>query len=485
MNAIYTPQKKPYAHQLQALERLKGKQAFALLMKMRTGKTKVLLDDFGQLELDGAVERLLVIAPGGVYRTWVSAIQEHCSQDLLKRLGVWVWESGASKTKQVALQDFLSAAARPQILLMNVEALSSVKRAKAVAKQFLADGNARTMLAIDESTIIKRHDSKRTEFILNELKPLATYRRILTGLVTPRSPLDLYSQFDFLDNAILGHRSYLGFRSRFAIMRPIIGGGRAIQTVVGYRDSEELQARIAPHSFRVRLEDCYDLPPKIYQRRDVPLTDEQEKLYNDMLHFASAQLKSGTFVSATVVVAQIIRRHQILCGHTVDEKGTYHDIAERRIETLLEVLEEEGEDKAIIWCAYDPCIRKVSAALQKEYGEASVARFWGGNVNQREEEERRFLNDEKCRFMVATPAAGGRGRTWNNASLTIYHSCTPDLEHRSQSEERTQAVGKVRSGLYIDLIALGKVEEKYLKCLRGKIDISTVINGDNYQEWLI
>jgi hypothetical protein len=33
--------------------------------------------------------------------------------------------------------------------------------------------------------------------------------------------------------------------------------------------------------------------------------------------------------------------------------------------------------------------------------------------------------------------------------------------------------------------ALRTVEEKIIESLRSKIDVSTVINGDNYMEWLV
>ena len=51
-------------------------------MEMRTGKTKTILDEFGQDELAGRIRQLLVIAPGGVYRTWEADALKHLSDDL-------------------------------------------------------------------------------------------------------------------------------------------------------------------------------------------------------------------------------------------------------------------------------------------------------------------------------------------------------------------------------------------------------------------
>ena len=73
---------------------------------------------------------------------------------------------------------------------------------------------------------------------------------------------------------------------------------------------------------------------------------------------------------------------------------------------------DEYDGKAVIWCAYDVRPDQVVEQPKRKFGEGSVARFWGGNANTREEEEPRFKTNPACRFMVATAAAGGRGRTW-------------------------------------------------------------------------
>lgn len=481
---IYTPPFKPYAHQQATLEKMRGKEAFALLLAMRCGKSKVLLDDYGRLELEGKAQNLCVIAPGGVIRTWITACADHLSADLKSRARVALWESGANATKTKALAAFMANAQSPRIFLVNVEALSSVPKARETTLAFLQAGTC--VLAIDEATVGKNPSSARTKFMNQKLAPHAEYRRILSGLLTPKSPLDVYAPFEFLSWRILGHRSYFSFRARHAVMVQMTAGGRTFAVVKGYRDLDVIQQRIAPYSSRVLLEDCYDLPEKIYQIREVTLTDEQKRIYKEMKEFATAELSSGTFATATQVIVQLIKLHQVLMGHVTDEVGNVQDIPENRTAALIELLHEVDDDqKVICWCSYDLDVRRVSAALQEEFGPWTVARFWGGNRSTREEEERRFLHDSETRFMVATAAAGGRGRTWTVADMTVYFSNSPDLEHRSQSEERTQGVGKTRAGLYVDLVAPGTVDDKFIHALRAKIDLAATITGDSWREWVV
>jgi hypothetical protein len=232
------------------------------------------------------------------------------------------------------------------------------------------------------------------------------------------------------------------------------------------------------------LEDVYDVPDKIYMWRDVPLTPEQKRMYKELRDFMTAEIADGQFVTATMKMTNVLRLHQLLCGHTVDEDGQEHEIPENRTSAILSIL-EDYDGKAIIWCSYDKDIRKVAEALAKEYGEAAVARYWGGNRATREDEERRFKTDPACLYMVATAAAGGRGHDWSVANLTIYHSSTPNLDDRDQSERRMDKVDKATKGTFIDIRARGTIDEKYILMLREKIDLAAAVTGDGYREWLI
>jgi SNF2 family DNA or RNA helicase len=525
----YQSARTPWKHQTETLEALAGRKFFALFLGMRTGKTKIILDDFGRLELAGDVEDLVVIAPAGAYKTWVTAIEEHASKDLKKRLDVFVWESGRNGRRDKERRaDFVDQTDKPRALIMNVEALSSVEEARKIVMEIVSQ--RKSMIVVDESTVIKNIDSNRGNFIVNKLGPKASYRRILSGLPCPRSPLDVFAQFQFLEKGCLGHENFITFKSRYAdeqkicvLPTPVLRSrlkryvGNSIQvngigevgvedmnrsgvlaeldrrriyyqsipTIKGYRNEEELRDKIAPLSFRRTLDQCYDLPPKMYSMREVEMTKEQKRIYQDIKDKATSQLNEMDHVTALSVITRILRCHQVLCGHVRDEEGKFHEVPEKRTKALLELLEDYDGHKAVVWCSYDPDVRKVSLALRKEFGEDSVARFWGGNSKEREADEIRFKTDDKCRFMVATPDSGGKGRAWDIADLVVYYSNTDNLEHRDQSEERTQANMKTRSVGYVDLMIPGTVDEKIVKSLRRKIDMAAVITGDDWRQWLV
>jgi hypothetical protein len=102
----YVPALPCHAHQETAEAKMRGRRAFALLMAMRTGKTKTAIDDFGVMEMASEVKDLLVLAPAGVYRTWRDEFEKHASEDLRERTLVHVWETKGGARHDKALRNF-------------------------------------------------------------------------------------------------------------------------------------------------------------------------------------------------------------------------------------------------------------------------------------------------------------------------------------------------------------------------------------------
>jgi SNF2 family DNA or RNA helicase len=473
---IYPPKRKPRQKQAEALQRMAGHEAFALFLEMRVGKTKVILDDWSEKIASGEVKNLCVIAPASVYRLWETALEDDVSDALLDKCAIYTWVSSKREKPDAFLQH-----RGPRVLLMNTEALSTVETARELCSAFL---DRPTMLVVDESTSIKNIKAKRTQFIIH-MAHKAPFRRILSGLPTPRSPLDLYSQMRFLNKEILGFPSYESFCDRYAITKRTTFNGKLkkpINIVVGFRNQEELSEKIAPFSFRAKLSECADLPPNQYTIREVEMTKEQVRIYRDLKLSAIAELSGKDRITAPIVITQMLRLHQVLMGRGVGNE--IHNIPEKRTDALIDLL-NETEEKAIIFCSYDADVLKIAAALKKEFGTNSVARFWGGNRSTRDDEEKQFKTNPECRFMVATAAAGGFGHAWDVASITVFYSTTDNLEHRMQAEARQLSVDKNKPMLYVDLIVRGTIEEKILMALRKKINLAAAITKDTWKQWLV
>jgi hypothetical protein len=482
-------------------------------------------------------------------------------------LAPWVKGAEARRLRELACRP----SDRPKVTVINVESFSSGDKALDFLRAFITSCRKvqspsgrwchAVLWVIDESTVIRNARAKRSEKLM-KLRDLTLARRVLTGLMTPKSPLDVFNQYRFLDPRILGYDSPVAFRARYAEVqracylpgtliraklmqamglspqgkpmfsesfmraklrlaygkeRPvsdkmrmpqiveelmamaegldrddcvdkIIDLGGWIQHTVKikeFRNLDELNAKIAPYSHVVfKKEALPELKEKTYAFWEHELTDEQEKAYAEMKRNATTKLREG-HVTARSVVDSMMKLHQIVCGHVpLEEDGRVVDVKSHRPDEILEILEDH-EGKAIVWSMFPRACDKIAARLREEYGEGSVAVFHGQNAKTRAEDEARFLGRDKCRFMVSTQMSGGRGNTWNVADLTIYAGNSYDLEWRFQSEDRNHRKGQKAAVKYVDMIVRGTVEERIVSALRRKIDLMSIINGENFREWLI
>ena len=469
---------KPYKHQLTALEKSWNKETYAYFMEMGTGKTKVLIDNLAMLYDKGKTDGALIVAPKGVVKTW-------CEQELPTHLPdhienkIVLWQSNITKKQDEQLNTILENETSLHILVMNVEALSTEKGVK-FARRFLVSHN--TLMAIDESTTIKNPSAKRTKNIIS-LGKHAKYRRIMTGSPVTKNPLDLYSQCEFLDPWLLNFASYYAFRNRYAEMKTMHVHGRSIQVVNAFQNLGELSDKLKGFSYRVLKEDCLDLPPKNFIKRHVSLTPDQFKIYQQMKKAAMAVL-NGKVTTTMTVLTQLMRLHQITCGHFTADDGTTQLIPNNRITELMNIL-DETEGKVIIWANYQRDVNQIIKNIVEKYGQDSIVDYYGLTPQEdRQDNIRKFQNGPECRFLIGTPQTGGYGITLTKANTVVYFSNGYDLEKRLQSEDRAHRIGQKKNVTYIDLIAEKTVDEKIVKALRDKINIASEVLGEELKDWI-
>ena len=113
----------PWSHQRRAADWLRGREYAALFMEMRTGKSRVILDDFMHEVESGTVTALVVIAPNGVHLNWTTReLEAHWPDDV--RIVARAYAKTESKIGKQRLHDFMVSDAT-KLLAFNFEALRS------------------------------------------------------------------------------------------------------------------------------------------------------------------------------------------------------------------------------------------------------------------------------------------------------------------------------------------------------------------------
>lgn len=467
----------PYDHQNTALAQSYGNEAFGFFMDMGTGKSKVVIDEIANLYLIGEIDSAFITANKGSYLNWEELnFPAHLLPEI--KLKVITWDNARFlKQSQEVHKPFDGLS----IFVMNVEALA-FEKAEIIAESFIK-AHKNCYMAVDESTTIKNRDAKRTKAVI-ALGKFCKYRRIMTGDPVTRNPLDLWSQCEFLKPGLLGHKSFFTFRAAYANVINMNAGVRTFKKVIGFKNLDELTELIKTFSFRIKKEQCLDLPPKVYQTRFVELTAEQKRVYEELKNEAIAFLKDEISVSATLVLTRLLRLHQIVCGHMKDDTGITHNLPNNRINALMELL-EETEGKVIIWATYTRDIETIKEHLAKVYGHDAVVTYYGATKDdERKQAVNQFQdNGSPVRFFVGNPSTGGFGITLTAASTEVYYSNSYDLEERAQSEDRAHRIGQKNTVNIVDLVTKNTVDEKILKALKDKRKVAAHVMGDEWKEW--
>ena len=437
---------------------------------MGSGKTKMLIDIAADKFLRGEIDCVAIIAsPKGVHRQWINtAIPEHMTA-AVKWHGV-VWKSTRKTPENVAKPSANPRAPRRlRFLAFNVEAFST-ESGKASRELAYYMRSGRCFFIFDESGRGKTPGAARTKAIL-KLAPLAACRAIATGTPITKGLEDLWAQYEFLDPSIIGMSNYYAFRNRYCVLRPAYrGAGLGVVKIVGYRNVEEFVRKIAPFTFVVP-KSALGLPEKRRAELPVELTPEQRKAYTALRDKLVDDLLAQRIVSPANAAVRLVRLQQVLCGRVYeqpsdeDEPPVARSIPSLRVSTLVEHL-ENNPGPWVIWCRFTNDIQEIEAALIKA-GRKPVT-YYGATSDEDRERAKLDFREGRATDFVGNPSTAGMGvdGLQEVCEQAIYYSSSFNREHRWQSEDRIDRIGKKSMStpsLYVDMVVPNSVDRMILQ----------------------
>ena len=507
----YIHKVKPWDHQRAVFEMSRDLDEYALFMEQRTGKSKVLIDTCAWQYSHGQINGALIVAPNGVDEDWANNYFSTHWPDWAGEVVIAQWEGKLLKKVEAALYDPARINSF-HLLCMNVESFSTSARARVAAEKFLRTFSA--LMAIDESSLIKDSGAARTKYLC-KISPRAVFRRILTGTPSTQSPLDLYSQFKFLNPQLLGFQSYYAFKARYADLLPAGHGlvkhiqekmplklqkrGIVPQVIAKdpisgrpvYKNIEELQALINPHCFRVTRAQCEDMPPKVYGTRNVPMSDEQMHHYKRAVEEIFIETEHGT-LTITNQLTRLLRLQQITGGFMPHDEdgGAGVPLKQHRVDALMTEVEQISGG-VIVWARFRAELAIIADALREAYGADAVMEYHGGVSEEGRRAAKTAFKLEthaeypEARFFVGNQAVGSYGLELTVADHVLYYSNLFSLEKRLQSEDRPITMQKPGGIAYLDFVSHGTVDDKVVAALQGKRDVATaLLDSGGLTAWL-
>jgi SNF2 family DNA or RNA helicase len=240
-----------------------------------------------------------------------------------------------------------------------------------------------------------------------------------------------------------------------------------------FKKLDELKAKIAPFSYRVRKSDALpDLPAKIFSPIYTELNEEQEQLYAQLKVELFAEYKDD-IVEIPNKIALMMRFQQITGGFFPgEEQNILIGKSSPKMDRLLYDLEDVDDEAIIIWSVFVPEIEHIAKVLKEKYPDDNLAMFYGGVKKKDRPEIITEFQKGNIRFLIANPSVGGTGLNLQRSTLHYYYSNGTKAEDRWQSEDRSHRSGQENHVVYKDIIIPKTVDESIQKILTDNKTLS-------------
>ena len=457
----------PYQHQKIAfnfaLQKLEEQGCAALLMDMGLGKSLTSIAITGQLFNDKKIERVLVICPTSIIGVWLEEFKKFADFDYCIEAII-----GTTMSKRKDKLKLLCHKIGLKVAIINYEATWRMEKELNTYKP--------DIIICDESQKIKNPSASQSKTI-HRLGVKAKYKIILTGTPVQNSPMDVFSQWKFLDPNIFG-LSFYAFRNHYAVM-----GGYYNHQILRYKNMDELTSKAHSVAYRITKEEALDLPEQIFLNRYCELEPTARKIYDTVVKESYAELMDGE-ITATNVLTKLMRLSQIAGGHVKDDEGRMQVISKSKLNELKDIMEDviiDNKKKLVIFARFIPEIESIkSLAREMEIRYSYIT----GEIKTEERSEMcsKFQNDNNIKLFIAQIQTAGLGITLTAADTAVFYSLDFNYANYSQAIARTHRIGQKNTCTYINLIATETVDEKILKALESKQDIAKNI-VDNWRDY--
>lgn len=517
----------PWTHQAKVWDISKDLPYFGLWMEPRTGKSKVIIDTATHLFLLGKIRTAIIWAPNGVHRNWITDEIPLHANPICNVKGM-IWRTGRVHTKKFQ-QEFKSLCLHTGLVYfaLNIDAASNRD-----TLPFLLELRKRGswIMVVDESADIAHMTADRTKAII-KWRDASAYRRCLDGTPNIESPLELYSQCDFLSRGVLGYTNEVAFKCRYAKVkkRPLAGStfhdcsrcqgrrgnkdctecegwgkvpDKTFNQIVGFQNLDEITRKLRKFSVTIKRADLGKMPP-VFSNRYYALTGEQKRVYKELSKDYVSELSDGRRVTADMVLTRYLRLQQVLSnfwpandeiedchvckGEGCSFCGEIGVVLKERPLTLIEkhnprvdILVSELKripGQCTIWCRFHEDADFIMQALFDQFGDCAAR--YDGRVKEAQRAINKVMYQKgECKYLVGNPAAGGRGLNFSNADYMIFYNNSFRARHRLQAQDRGETMDKMESTKGLDLVAEGTVDLNILRSLKKKRNLADTVMGE-------
>jgi len=429
----------PFSHQEKTASFLTLYNKAFCFNEAGTGKTSSVIWAADYLMSIGEIKRVLIICPLSImYSAW----QADVFKTAMHR-SVGVAYGDANKRKKIINGVY-------EFVIMNYDGVN-------IVLDDILKANF-DLIVVDEANAYKTATTKRFR-ALNKVVKSETKLWMLTGTPASQSPLDAFGLAKLVSPGNVP-KYFTAWRDR--VMHQIT----RFKWVPKPTSKNDVYNALQP-AIRFTKADCLDLPPIMYQTREVPLSVQVVKYYKALKHEMSVEA-AGEQISAVNAAAKLSKLLQISGGAVyTDTKEVIEFDISPRLNALMEVL-EETVNKVVIFIPYTHTIHLVRKHLlqegvSNEIIDGSVGAKLRGDIISR------FQTTELPKVLLVQPQAASHGVTLTAADTIVFWSPVMSVETYIQCVARIERVGQVNNMTIVHLQG-SEVERKIYDMLKNKVD---------------
>jgi len=420
---------KPMQHQRSTVEHLISHRKAFCLNGLGTGKTLSNIWAADYLQKQGAVRRVLVVAPLSI----CSYVWERELFTTLPRRTVAVCRGSRRRKLQMA------ADTRIEWLIVNPESLGVI-----------ADHlRGVDLVIVDEFTKFKNARSQRTK-VLRKLSR-STRLWLNSGTPAPQSPLDAYGPMTLVRDKPM---SFTAWRDMTMVQ----------VSEFKWLPREGVEETIARHlqpAVRYRREDCYDMPDVSVQELEVDLTPAQDRFIKEIRKEAAAEL-AGQTITAANAAAVLIKILQVMGGGVYDEDGRTHQVSAEPFYEAIEEVVDQADTPVLIFVPFRSAATAVHERLEK--AGYNVGKIVGGTNTTTRRQVFDGIQNRQLDACVAVASTMSHGLTLTEARYVLW-ACPP-----YSYEDYEQANGRViRNGQRNDVVIYHLIQNTLARELFGRL----------------
>jgi SNF2 family DNA or RNA helicase len=432
-----------YKHQVTSLHKALGDACFFDASEPGTGKTITQIAIFlARCHLANEYRRALVFATK-------STMQSAWGDDIEKVAPGVTYVVATAQNRRKA---FDSGA---DIVITNHDAATWVRDNPDVLSGF-------DHLIIDESTAYKNPQSQRTKALF-EIADKFQYRNALSGLPTPNSITELWSQMFILDRGTRLGPAYWKFRSTVCTPKQVGPSANHIKWVDIEGIEMSVSALVDDITVRHKLDECHDLPEHTMQQMQFRLSPKHRKLYDKLANDAMLILREGIVDASTKATLQN-KLLQLLSGQVYGPDGSPVPISNDRYDAVLDAVEERDHSL----CAFLYTHQRDQLTNRATTRKISHAVIDGSTPLPERTAIVRDYQKGKYRVLFAHPATAAHGLTMTTGTRTIWPQPTFNLEHFAQFNRRIYRAGQQHRTETLVFTANVPLEQHVYATLIGK-----------------